>query len=192
MTIYFYRDGSLRYYHFKYRIMALQFFVLAPSCICMLPKSIFVLPKSINSLYLCTSLKYLTPALHWGVGGHSFALLLTTLYGIALHCWKVACNALHYKEVLWIAPVLDWTALKGVGQERKWRYQKAGFDLTQLDNVKSSILIPASSFSGRKYQISRRGPPKLPKRWKRRSCWGQPPTEELNSRRGITNFICDP
>ena len=111
---------------------------------------------------------------------------------LALHCIAGRWIALHCVTMKWYTPVLDCTALKGVGQERKWRYQKAGFDLTQLDNVKSSILIPASSFSGRKYQISRRGPPKLPKRWKRRSCWGQPPTEELNSRRGITNFICDP
>ena len=33
------------------------------------------------------------------------------------------------------------------GQERKLRYQKAGFDLAQLGNVKSSIFIPASFFS---------------------------------------------
>ena len=63
-------------------------------------------------------------------------------------CW-VKCIAVQWE---WGRRWVGWVG----GQERKLRYQKAGFDLAQLGNVKSSIFIPAPFFPGRKYQIRRR------------------------------------
>ena len=85
----------------------------------------------------------------------------------------------HWRKVKWSALVQWWEW--GGGQERKWRYQK----LRPLISPNwimwnHQFWSPPPFFKAGNIK-SGGNPPQLPKRWKRRSCWGQRAPKKLNS-----------